>query len=335
MASINRIDKSNMKKVLEDFPLQIEEALIIGEKASLPSVVEPKSIFVSGMGGSAIGGDLLASCLREEISIPIYVNRDYSIHRFVNKNTLAFICSYSGNTEETISAYEEISKRTKNIVCITTGGTLEELCNGLLIKIPEGLQPRCAIGYLFIPMLVMLSRLGVISGKEKEVKETMSLLSSLHERLSVEGCVAYKIARDLQNKLPIIYASNRFGVCARRWVTQLNENSETMAHFNIFSELNHNEIVGFGTPNLKSWVVILRDKTDGERIAKRIELTKEIIAPHTEGISEVWSEGESILARLFSIIYVGDWVSYWLAMMREVDPTPVERIDYLKRRLKS
>jgi glucose/mannose-6-phosphate isomerase len=333
---MNTIDKSNMRKVLEDFPLQIEEALSIGNKASLFPVVGPQNIFVSGMGGSAIGGDLLESCLREEISIPIFVSRDYSIPRFVGKDTLAFICSYSGNTEETISAYREVSKRTKSIVCITTGGTLEELCDCSLIKIPPKVpKPRCAIGYLFVPMLVILGRLGIISGKEKEVKETMSLLSSLRERLSVEESVAYKIARDLQNKLPIIYASNRFGVCARRWVTQLNENSETMAHFNIFSELNHNEIVGFGTPNLKSWVVILRDKADGERIAKRVELTKEIIASHTEGISEVWSKGESILARLFSIIYVGDWVSYWLAMMMEVDPTPVERIDYLKRKLKS
>lgn len=108
-----------------------------------------------------------------------------------------------------------------------------------------------------------------------------------------------------------------------------------MAHFNLFSELNHNEIVGFGTPDLSSWIVILRDRDDAERIARRIELTKEIIAPYTEGISEVWSEGKSLLARLFSVIYVGDWVSYWLAMMREVDPIPVERIDYLKRKLKS
>jgi len=332
---MNMVDKYNMKRVLEDFPLQIEEALSIGENASLSSVVEPQSIFVSGMGGSAIVGDLLECCLREEISIPIYVNRDYGIPRFVNKNTLAFICSYSGNTEETVSAYQEISKRTKNIVCITTGGKLVEICNGSVVKIPKGLQPRCAIGYLFVPMLVLLGRLNIISEKGEEIKETISLLSSLSKRLSVQGSTAYKIAKDFKNKLPIIYASNRLGVCARRWVTQLNENSKTMAHFNLFSELNHNEIVGFGTPNLNSWIVILRDKDDGERIARRIELTKEIITPYTEGISEVWSKGESLLARLFSIIYVGDWISYWLAIMREVDPTLVDRIDYLKRKLKS
>ncbi|HID94175.1 MAG TPA: bifunctional phosphoglucose/phosphomannose isomerase, partial [bacterium (Candidatus Stahlbacteria)] len=285
--------------------------------------------------GSAIGGDLLESCLREEISIPIYVNRDYGIPGFVSQSTLAFICSYSGNTEETLSAYQEISKHTKNIVCITTGGKLEELCNSSLIKIPKGLQPRCAIGYLFVPMLVLLSRFDIISEKDTEIKETISLLSSLSKRLTKQGSIAYKIAKDLQNKLPIIYASNRLGVCARRWVTQLNENSKTMAHFNLFSELNHNEIVGFGTPNLSSWLVILRDRDDGEKIARRIELTKEIITPYTVGISEVWSEGKSLLARLFSIIYVGDWVSYWLAIMREVDPTPVDRIDYLKRKLKS
>lgn len=322
-----------MKEVLLDFPNQIRDASKTSWDVGLPPKFKPSNIVCCGMGGSAIGGDLLSNLLKDQIDIPVFVNRDYELPNFVGEKTLVFISSYSGNTEETLSAYREATLRTKNIVCITSGGKIESSNPKYILKVPSGYQPRCALGWLFVPMIVILHRLGIIKDPSSDLEESIELLSRLGKEFGLEKSNPYKLANKLMGKMPIIYSDLRFGAVARRWAGQLNENAKQFAHFNVFSELNHNEIVGFsGEPKIPCLTVILKDRGYNERIKLRIEITKRIISPYTE-IEKVESEGKSLLARFFSLIYMGDWTSYWLATLKGIDPIPVERIEQLKKEL--
>lgn len=320
------IDSQNMKGVLRDFPQQVMDAIRIGEEVQIPRF-NFNGIMFCGMGGSAIGGDVMTSLVR---SVPVWVFRSYDIPEWVGKDTLAFVISYSGNTEETLAAYEKLKKTRANIICITSGGKLAEDNPPFVVRVPSGLQPRCAIGYLFFPALMILKRLNMVDFDKDEL---LSKLADMSRDLGDEDSDAFVLASKLLGRLPIIYAASPLEPVAKRWQTQFNENSKVLAHINIFSELNHNEIVGFGNPGIDNLVIILKDANYNPRIEKRIEITKQIIAPYTFGIEEVYAEGNSLLTRLFSLMYLGDWTSYHLAVQREVDPTPVERIAYLKNHL--
>ncbi len=341
---IKEIDKSNMLQILLDFPQQWKEAKEIAHQFSFPQYKGLNKIVVTGLGGSAIGGDLLRASLGGEIKVPIFVNRNYSLPAFVDEGTLLFAVSYSGNTEETISAYQKAIERRAKVIAITSGGKLRDLCqsDGVpVILIPAGMPPRTAIGYLFLPMLAALAETGLIEDKTEEIEETISLLGELRKGWEPSspssGNQAKQLAQRLPGKLILIYGSSDHleGVCLR-WKTQINENSKSLAYTVAFPELNHNEIVGWeGMEELRSKikVIILRDKGDQDRIKSRIEITKSVISARPNEIEEVWSQGHSTLARLFSLIYLGDWVSFYLAILQGVDPTPVKPIDLLKKRL--
>jgi glucose/mannose-6-phosphate isomerase len=320
------VDRQDMKRVLKDFPQQVVDAIRLGKEAEIPQL-NFDSIIFCGMGGSAVGGDIMASLIK---SIPISVLRSYDIPEWIGENTLAFVISYSGNTEETLSAYQELKKTSANIICVTSDGKLAECKPSLLIRIPSGFQPRCAIGYLFFPVFMVLKRLGVV---DFDVDELLSILTEMSRDLENEDSVASALASKLLDRLPIIYAASPLEAVAKRWQTQFNENSKVVAHINIFPELNHNEIVGFGNPKIDNLVIIFKDTDYSPRIEKRIAITKEIISPYTSGIEEVYTVGDSPLTRLFSLMYLGDWTSYHLAVKRGVDPTSVERIAYLKDHL--
>ncbi len=320
------VDRQNMKGVLKDFPQQVMDAVRIGKEVEIPQF-NFGSIIFCGMGGSAIGGDIMASLVK---STPVSVFRSYDIPEWVGEDTLAFVVSYSGNTEETLVAYEKLKRTGANIICITSGGKLAEYNPTLFIRIPSDFQPRCAVGYLFFPALMVLKRLGVV---DFDVDELLGKLADMSKALENEDGLAFVLASKLLGRLPIIYAASPLEPVARRWQAQLNENSKVLAHINIFPELNHNEIVGFGDPEIDNLVIILKDKDYSPRIDRRIEITKEIISPYTSGIEEVYTKGDSLLTRLFSLMCLGDWTSYYLALKRGVDPTPVDRIKYLKNQL--
>lgn len=335
-----RVDRSNMGELLKGFPLQCKEAIEIGERADFRDGTGKRNLVVSGMGGSAMGGQVVKACLSGEAGLPIYVNRDYNLPGWVGENTLLLISSYSGNTEETLSAYEEGKIRGAAMVCMTSGGRLEELAkeDGFhLVKIPSGLPPRCALGYLSVPIFVLLARRGMVENKGKELSELVGILKQMGDELSRPGNPALELAQRLKGSLPIVYSSERFGVAATRWRTQLNENSKTFVHTNLLPELNHNEIVGWDNPAgllKEAQVVFLRDREEHSQVRRRFEITGEILRPLASGISQVWSRGEGLLSRLYSLIYLGDYLSYYLALLRGVDPTPIERIDYLKEKLR-
>jgi len=344
LKSIKKIDASNMFDLILGLDSQCERAVSAARSCILPDKYsEVEKIIVVGMGGSAIGGDILLKLLINEIKVPIFVNRNYHLPNFADKKTLIFAASYSGNTEETLSSYNDANARGCKIICITSGGKLAEKAesdNIPLIKIPGGQSPRSALGYMFFPVLVVMQNLGLTASKTEDINETIAMLKrfkTVWGEESSDSNLAKKLAKILYNKFPLIYSVDGcLGPIALRWKTQLNENSKILAYNNVFPELDHNEIVGWeGLDKLTKdmSVIILRDKDDSERNSKRIAITSSIIKDKPSEIAEVWTQGNSILARMFSLIYLGDFVSFYLAMLYEVDPTPVERIETLKKKL--
>ncbi|MFZ5597152.1 MAG: bifunctional phosphoglucose/phosphomannose isomerase [Bacillota bacterium] len=314
------------------------------EKLSPPVVEAVSNVVVTGLGGSAIGGDFLRVYCGSRCSVPVVVNRDYTMPEFVGADTLVFAVSYSGNTEETISAYLDARRRGAAIIAVTTGGKLGELAekDGVtIITVPGGIAPRSASGFLFIPTLRMMEKLGFITGVEEEVEKLVDHLKILHGRLKpevpVEDNPAKQMALKLYNRIPLIWGSSgTTEVIAQRWKGQINENAKAPAYWNVFPELNHNELVGFQFPEsiLKQiQVVILRDDQDHPRVQKRMEITRSIISKKVAGITDVRASGGGPLARAYSLIYSGDYTSLYLAILYGVDPGPVEVIDFLKNEL--
>ncbi len=318
------LDSQNMLQVIRDFPKQCREALSLPKGVSVSR--EIRNIIVIGMGGSAIGGDLLKAYL-SDTNIPVYVNRDYTVPNFVNQNSVVFAVSYSGNTEETLSAFRDAQDKKAKIIGITSGGKLADEC-GKVIKIPSGLQPRAALGYLFFPMLGILHNTDIIRVKNEELNEMMDILRKTDEF----NDVGEELSKKLKGKIPIIYASEFLGPVAMRWKTQINENAKMAAFYNVFSEMNHNEIAGYKNMDRKFIAVLIRDKFDNERIKKRMDICKDIMEV-TASVEEVKTQGQNLLARMFSAIHLGDFVSYYLALWNHVDPSPVDIIESMKKKL--
>ena len=319
-------DNSNMLKAIEDFPQQCSTALELPKGMSVSGKVD--KIVVAGMGGSAVGGDLLKAYMHSS-KIPVFVVRDYKVPNFVDESTLVFAVSYSGNTEETLSAFEDAAKKKAKIVAVTSGGELAKRAKKA-IMIPGGLQPRAALGYLFFPVLGVLANSGIVDVRGREIEEMIGILSKTEDF----KIVGERIAKKIGQRTPIVYASELFGAVAYRWKTQFNENSKAAAFSHVFSEMNHNEIAGYRTMNKNDFIsIFIRDKDDNERVKKRMDITKEIISTRVD-VEEIFTRGEGLLSRIFSGIYYGDFASYYLALANRVDPTPVTVIESLKKKLK-
>jgi glucose/mannose-6-phosphate isomerase len=279
------------------------------------------------------------------MKLPVFVNRNYTLPEFVSSKTLLVASSYSGNTEETLSAYREAKRKKAKIVALTSGGTLQTLAkkDGIpCVTIPSGLPPRCALGYAFFLPLVLLQRLGIGKNQSREIKETVRLIRNLRDKKLGKGIVtarntAKRIARNVYGKFPVIYgAQDHIDSVVTRWRGQLGENSKTLSSSHVLPEMNHNEIVGWKNPHsllMKCIVIILRDKGDHPRIKRRTDITKRIIEQSGVKTIELYSIGKSLLARMFSLIYIGDYMSFYLAILNREDPTPVDRISYLKKLL--
>jgi glucose/mannose-6-phosphate isomerase len=343
---IKETDPQGMYDLLLSFPQQVETAYAIGQRAELPQVGPDsvRNIVVSGMGGSAIGGDLVRSYLAGDLKIPFFVCRNYNIPAFVGKDSLVIASSYSGNTEETLEAYDQAKAAGAKLLAIATGGKLGEKAeaDGVpLIKIPPGLPPRAALGYSFVPLLVAMWRMKFIPDRCVDFFEGTHVLKEGIEEYEVERPVddnpAKEMAQKLHRKLPIIYsATDHFDAVAVRFKGQLCENSKMLAFFNFFPEFNHNELVGWNKlydlqPHLA--VAILRDHEDHPRILRRMELVKEIVEDLQVPVYELHSKGSCLLERIFSLIQLGDFISFYLAVLNEEDPTPVRVIDHLKDEL--
>jgi len=284
---------------LKSFPEQIKEGIKLGNKLKLKKY---NKILVCGMGGSGIPGYIL----RDLLEIPVFISQSYDIPKFIDNNTLVFIISYSGNTEETISMYCHAQRKTNNIVIITSGGVLAEENNVILV--PSGLQPRHALPYLFF---TIWSALG-----NKDVKNLISLLKRFDTNKPKD------LAKKAYNKIPAVYVDSIYSSIAQRWKENINEDTKRLVFANVLPEMDHNEIEGDFS---KTCPIVIHDENDIYRLKKRINLTAKIIKANT-----VILKGKTKLERLFYGIYFGDYFSNYLAQMYHENPLKYRHIEKLK-----
>lgn len=343
---MGELDPGGMYDRIFRFPSQFEDGLKRVQEAKLPKwdKGEISHIVLAGLGGSAIGGDLVRSYLAERLEIPFFISRNYTLPDFVNSYSLVFVSSYSGNTEETLSAFDDASNRGAKIVCLTSNGKIEEIASRRslpYVKLPKGFQPRAALGYSFVPVLTALEMFQFVNGEKEKIEKTQKFLEANREKYQIEvetqKNLAKQLALKLHGKLPVIYAScDHFDTVSTRWKGQLCENAKMLAFNNVFPEFNHNELVGWKV--LSEYrndlmVVILKDAEDHPRIKRRMEIVKTIIREQKVEVVEAESCGEGLLSRIFSLIQLGDFVSFYSAMLNGEDPSPVKVIDYLKNEL--
>jgi glucose/mannose-6-phosphate isomerase len=346
ITTIEKIDKSNMRKLLYDFPSQVEKVSQLMESVAIPSEYgEVGNIVITGMGGSGVGGNLLKGLLRDRIKIPLEVNKSYTLSNWVDSKTLLICVSYSGNTEEALSAYEVGKTRGSKMIVISSGGELAKLAKKdkfPLVLVPESnIPPRTALGYLFFSQVFILKKLGLVNIKDKEITETIQVLKSLREEIAPEKVktdnTAKRLAGAIYDTIPLVYAtSDYFEGVAMRWKTQINENSKNPVYSVCFPELDHNEIMGWeGAKELidRFSLVILRDKEETERMAKRIDITSSLIKGKAAKVLDVYSRGKKLLSRMLSLVYIGDYVSFYLAIFNGMDPTTIESIANLKKEM--
>jgi glucose/mannose-6-phosphate isomerase len=343
IAHIKHIDKSNMLSFCTDAPKHYRKAATLAKRLRI-DYSKPDNIIISGMGGSAIGGELLKDWTRDKAAIPIEVCREYALPAFANKNTLVVVVSYSGETEESLSVFLDALKRKCMIACISSDGSLQKYAEKLSIphlQVPSGMAPRATLPYLFMPLLAVLEKAGLVSSVDSEISETMKVLKQVSEENSAERSVKENfcktLALNIAGTVPVVYGFGFYRAVAQRFKTQFNENSKIPAKWEYFPELNHNEIVGW--ENVKRLaelfsIVLIRDRDEPAGIKERIEGTKDIAKEQSLETFEVWSRGKSRLARMASVISIGDFTSVYLAVLQGVDPTPVKTIATLKERIK-
>lgn len=324
-----------MDKLVAGFADQLKEAIEIGNNIQLrPPVAEIRNIVVTGLGGSGIGGNLAAEVLAKELRVPFLVNKGYTLPHFVNENTLVICSSYSGNTEETLSAFSDALKANAHIVCITSGGKLAQLAeqyNLDKVIIPGGNPPRSCLGYSTVQQLYILKLLGLVSARfEDELNETINLLEREQEHIRT---LAKAIAGQLHNRIPVLYAVSEMESVAVRIRQQINENSKMLCWHHVVPEMNHNELVGWRN-RIGNWApVFLRSREDFDRNQQRIEINKGIVAQYADNVLEIYAKGESHTERAFYLIHLGDWASVYLAELNGLDAVEVKVIDHLKNEL--
>jgi glucose/mannose-6-phosphate isomerase len=349
--TLEGLDPSGMQRIVFNMPEQLREAVWMQKErsrlgvAALPPPCRGP-VIVAGMGGSAIGGDLVAALAADQLNQPMVVWRDYGLPKWADKDCFLILSSYSGNTAETLSAFDEGRKRGCHMAAVTSGGEVEAIATSKgipVFRLPGGYPPRGALAFSTVALWTALSEMGLLPVPYDEFLRTAELLEQLRSAYlpdcPAERNHAKRVAEQLHAGMPIIYGSHSVtAVAALRWRGQLAENSKMLASHHLVPEMNHNEIVGYQLPLdlLKSCIVIfLRDAGEDPRVARRIEATSKLLHGRTKGLIHLHSSGNSLMARIFSLIYLGDCVSYYAAMLNEVDPYPVEMIDALKYSLES
>jgi len=337
-----KIDRGDMLGFCERMPEFCRDALQRAERVQI-AYTQPRNIVIAGMGGSAIGGELLRDWLNDKASIPIAVCRDYVLPTYVDEKSLLIAVSYSGETEETLSALLHAVKRHCMIVTVSSGGHLRAFSQKLEIphiQIPEGFAPRAAIAYLFFPLVTVMEKIGV-NKETDEVEESLQILQKTSRENALttpfEKNLAKKLASEIEGTIPIVYGFRQYSAVARRLKCQFNENSKVPSKFDMFSELNHNEVVGWEASNnlTKNFsIVFLRDPEEPLEIKQRIQVTKQIASPKVSKILEIHALGKKKLAKMLSAQYIGDFASVYLALLQGVDPSPTKTISYLKQEMK-
>lgn len=324
-----------MKTLVTDFTRHLSEALEIGAKAKL-SKAENKieHVVITGLGGSGIGGTLVSEMVAGSGTVPVLVNKDYFLPDYVGSNSLVIVSSYSGNTEETLAAFEIALAKKAKIVIISSGGKMIEKAKQLNLDhiiIPPGMPPRACLGYSFTQLFFVLNFFGIIDNSfNKNIQDAILLLNKEEQNIQSE---AKEVAQKLSGKIPVIYSTAGNEGVAIRFRQQVNENSKMLCWHHVVPEMNHNELVGWRTKDKNLAVVFFRNKEDYDRNKTRIEINKKIISEYSDTIIELNSKGNSQIERTLYQIHLGDWISVSLAEIKNIDATEVKVIDFLKGEL--
>ncbi len=336
---IKEYDISNQINVLTNSFKQIEYADTNTYNLDSKNYEYIDKIIICGMGGSAIGGDLFSNMFQNEIPIPIFVNRYYHLPNFVSENSLVIISSYSGNTEETTTAFNEAIEKKCKVIAFSTGGRVEEICTNFgfpHIKLLKGFHPRFALYLILFTLIKIFSKINLIKDQAELLNNSIALIQSKGEEYVKDNSLPEIIAKDIVGFIPIIYATSDFNnSVGSRLKGQFNENSKLHAFVNFFPEMNHNEIIGWETysENLAKFkIIFLTDKNMNSRVKKRFEIFEELVNKNVEVI-KLESNEKDFKLRLLDLIYLGDWLTYYLAIYRKQDPAEIDNINYLKNAL--
>ncbi|MFN8288240.1 MAG: bifunctional phosphoglucose/phosphomannose isomerase [Chitinophagales bacterium] len=333
-----RLNLFSMLNLIREFPAQILKALVIGEEANILNTFNKpiKNVVVAGLGGSGIGGDLLAELLRDSLQVPVTVSKGYFLPAFVDDSTLLILASYSGNTEEVISCATEAVQKGIKPVCVTSGGKLARLAYDNkfdVIHIPDGMPPRACLGYSSIQLFFILHHYGLISDSFKASFRKVAQFLVDEQEAIIED--SEFLAGKLEEKVIIIYAEDKYESVALRLKQQLNENSKMFSWYNVIPEMNHNEIVGWKQQHGNLAVLILRSSDEFPRNTERILFKKDVVSKYSENVFEIQAKGSDSFEKHFYLIHFGDWLSYHLAILHGYDPQEVYVIDRLKNHLNS
>ena len=324
-----------MNDYINDFSNHLREAIEIANNTTLsPYTKEIRNILICGLGGSGIGGTIVSDIISSKVNIPIAATKDYSIPNFVNEHTLVIANSYSGNTEETLYALEKCQARGAEIAVITSGGKLKTIAeenkyNNIII--PGNQPPRAMFGYAFTELFFMLNHYGIIDDSFKsDFDKAITLIDT--EKMDIQK-QAMNLAKKMYKQTPVIYVAKGFEGVAVRFRQQLNENSKMLGWHNVVPEMNHNELLGWRTNVDDLAVVYFRNKCDYDRNQIRMDINKKVISKFTSNITEIWSKGDSLIENSLYHINVGDWTSWYLSEMNNVDAIEIDVIDFLKGEL--
>jgi glucose/mannose-6-phosphate isomerase len=340
-----QLDPQGMIRHIDGLPEQLKTAWELGLTLPLPQTSAIKSIVICGMGGSAIGADLLASYLLDRVEVPILINRDYGLPAFArDRETLVILSSHSGNTEETLSGFDEACKRNCQIIGITTGGKLASylIHAGMPVwQFQHQGQPRAAIGYSFGLLLAIMTRLGLISDPSRDVEDAVTTMialeASLRTNVEVKDNPAKRMAGQMVGREATIFASGFMAPVARRWKCQINELAKSAANFEILPEADHNTVAGVYNPEeslSKEIRIFLQAPSEFPANSKRSDVTRQIMMIEGLNTDVVHGSGKSKLAQMWSALLFGDYTAYYLAMAYDMDPTPIEPINSLKAAMK-
>lgn len=336
-------DPMGMSGLTAGFADQCARAVEIARGAPLPSwKARPDHVVLTGLGGSAAGGDLVAALMAMEGSVPFFVNRDYALPRWVGQGSLVIAASYSGNTEETISAYLDARRKGASLLVVSSGGRLTEMAreDGFpVVTVPGGQPPRTAMGFMLMPVVVACEQIGVLEAQDYAgaVLAAREVAGACGFGVPESENEAKRLARALHHSVPVVYGLGawQFAI-AQRWRGQLNENSKMMVGTHVFPELCHNEILGWegaGRQGVSKWVtVLLSGGSEDARLRARVRITMEQIGTVTE-VHEVVARGSGVLAKMLSLAHFGDWLSLYLAALAGVDPGQMLAIDQLKEEM--
>lgn len=339
---VTRNDPKGMLRLTSEFPGQCRQALEIAQATPLNPLGPIKNALLTGLGGSAAGGDFVKALFDDQAAVPFVVNRDYHLPNWVDEGSLVFVSSYSGNTEETISAYHDAVRVGARRIVLTSGGKLAELAreNGDdLILIPAGQPPRTALGFMLVPLVVASARLGLIPAQDFD-----GVLASLDEAVRRWGIDrpfsendAKQLGEAMHGTVSVLYGLGGWqAIVANRWKGQINENAKNMTFANAFPELNHNEILGWVRANeqrVGQWLaVVLEDGSESAKMQARRDVTARLIH-NVAPTMRVHAFGATLLARMLTLVLMGDFVSLYLAALNDVDPENIDSINVLKSEL--